>query len=88
VGHFLLSVDDRLCAAGLSKDRTFALPITQEVLADYLGLSIVHINRTLQQLKREGLIERQGSLVTLKDREALAEICHYTRSDPRRRHCA
>jgi len=79
VGHFLLEIEYRLAFAGLSFDRTFTLPVTQEVLADHLGLSIVHINRTLQQLKRDDLIERQGNIVTLTDWRGLAEICHFSR---------
>lgn len=88
VGHFLLETEYRLGLAGFTSNHSFILPVTQEVLADYLGLSIVHINRTLQQLKREGLIERRGNLVALRDRETLAQICHYARPDQRRRQCA
>jgi CRP-like cAMP-binding protein len=51
--------------------------MTQEILADALGLSIVHVNRTLQQLRRDGLIELKGPAVVLKDDAALADIADY-----------
>ncbi len=77
VGHFLLEIEHRLRLTGSSFASIFALPLTQEVLADYLGLSVVHTNRTLQLLKRESLIERDGNIITLTNPGALAQICHY-----------
>ena len=50
------------------------MPLTQEMLADALGLSIVHLNRTLQQLRREGLISFKGGLMQLLKPDALKEI--------------
>jgi len=58
--HLLLELWERLTRAGLADGRTMLLPLTQEVLADTLGLSVVHMNRTLQQLRREELIEAQA----------------------------
>ncbi|MBZ9775476.1 Crp/Fnr family transcriptional regulator, partial [Mesorhizobium sp. CO1-1-8] len=43
------------------KDHVANLPITQADLADALGLSTVHVNRTLQDLRRDGLISTEGS---------------------------
>src|SRR5262249_34394101 len=45
VAHFLLELQRRLRIAGLGDAQRFPLPLTQEVLADALGLSIVHVNR-------------------------------------------
>jgi CRP-like cAMP-binding protein len=70
--HLLLELHDRLTCVGLADGARFSLPLTQEVLADALGLSIVHINRTLQQLKRDGLIEMKAGWVRLLDPERLA----------------
>jgi len=57
----------------------FPLPLTQEVLADALGLSIVHVNRTLQQLRRERLIELRSGVAILLEPELLAGIADYRR---------
>ena len=65
VANLLLELAGRLKTVGLSENGNFSLPLTQEVLADALGLSIVHVNRTLQKLRGDGLIATQGSKVTL-----------------------
>jgi CRP-like cAMP-binding protein len=78
--HLILELHSRCHAAGLCNEVSFELPLTQEILADCLGLSIVHINRTLQTLRREQLIEQRSSLLTLKDKARLMMIAEY--SDP------
>ncbi len=75
--HLLLELHWRLSLIGQADDRAFAMPLTQEVLADFLGLSIVHVNRTLQQLRRERLIEMSGSHVVLLEAAQLAVIADY-----------
>ncbi len=74
VAHLVLELHHRLSLVGLTNARTFSLPLTQEMLADALGLSIVHLNRTLQQLRREGLISFKGGLMQLLKPDALKEI--------------
>lgn len=77
--HLLLEIHDRLSAVGLARDGAFTMPFTQEVLSDALGLSTVHTNRTLQQLRRERLIETHMPMVKLLDLSLLAEIADYRR---------
>ena len=74
VAHFLLELQRRLEMTGLGGRQRFPMPLTQEVLADALGLSIVHVNRTLQQLRREGLIELRSGVALLLKPERLADI--------------
>jgi CRP-like cAMP-binding protein len=74
VTHFLLELQRRLQVVGLGDAQRFPLPLTQEMLADALGLSIVHVNRTLQQLRRDGLIELRSGVAILLDPDALAAI--------------
>ncbi|MDE2488830.1 MAG: winged helix-turn-helix domain-containing protein, partial [Alphaproteobacteria bacterium] len=45
--------------------------------ADALGLSIVHVNRTLQQLRRAGMIELRSGVAILLQPESMAKICDY-----------
>jgi CRP-like cAMP-binding protein len=78
VAHFFLELRDRLKVVGLSHGDAFEAPFTQEVLADALGLSVVHINRTLQQLRRERMISMEGGRVTLLAPELLAATADYT----------
>jgi CRP-like cAMP-binding protein len=82
--HLLLELRWRLSAVGLGNDRKFPLPLTQEVLADALGLSIVHVNRTLQQLRREGLLEMRGGFVELLKPDLLVATSDFRLPQPTR----
>jgi CRP-like cAMP-binding protein len=67
VAHMLCEFSTRLEAAGLARDRRYELPMTQEQLADAVGLTSVHVNRVLRQLGEEGLIERQRRAIVIRD---------------------
>lgn len=82
MAHLLLELRWRLSAVGLASDRRFPLPLTQEVLADALGLSIVHVNRTLQQLRREGLLEMRAGAVELLKPEVLVATSDFRLPQP------
>ncbi len=77
VAHLLVELNHRLMAVGLSVNGVYDAPLTQEVMADALGLSVVHINRTLQQLRRERMIVFEGGRVTLLAPELLAATADY-----------
>jgi CRP-like cAMP-binding protein len=79
--HLLLELFERLDRVGLVSGDTFKLPLTQGVFADTLGLSIVHINRTLKELRREGSVVFKSGRVTLRDRESLAARACYLPMD-------
>lgn len=80
IGHWLLDVQSRLSAAGLGEgaDDSFAMPLTQETLGDVLGLSLVHVNRIIQQLRRERLIDLRNGYVSILEPERLRMICEFT----------
>jgi len=61
----------RLEIVGLVERDTFHVPFTQRNMADACGLSIVHVNRTLQELRHRGLITWQGKTVTILKRKEL-----------------
>ena len=75
--HLMLDFRDRLSAAGLCDRDSFTMPLTQETLADALGLSVVHVNRTLQQIRRDGLLELRTGVVTLLQPEQMALIADW-----------
>jgi len=77
MAHLFLELLQRLSIVGEASERAFAMPVTQVVLADALGLSIVHVNRTLRRFRRAGLIEMAGGRIVLKDRAALARIADF-----------
>jgi CRP-like cAMP-binding protein len=76
--HLLLEFHYRLERVGLVKDGTFKVPVNQEVLADALGLSVVHVNRTLRELRDEDLLRIKAGAVTLKNLPRLIAISGYT----------
>lgn len=63
----LLELYERLDRAGLTSNCSFEVPLTQEVLADSLGLTSVHVNRMLQQARKDGDLQWRDGLVTLYD---------------------
>ena len=73
IAHLFCELAHKLKAVGLAEDTIFELPITQVELADALGLSSVHVNRVLQQLRADGLIRWQGSILAILDWERLKQ---------------
>jgi CRP-like cAMP-binding protein len=63
--HFLGDIHDRLAAVGLASEGRFDLPVAQDVLGDAMGISEVHANRVLAQMRREGLLELGPGSATL-----------------------
>ena len=57
----------RLGIVGLAPNDSFTLPLTQIELGDALGLSAVHVNRVLQELRGEGLLTWQNQTVHILD---------------------
>ncbi len=75
--HLLLELYHRLKAVGQTVDNTFSMPLTQGLLADTLGMSFVHMNRTLHKLRNDNLIDIQSGKIILLDFNKLAEIAEY-----------
>jgi CRP-like cAMP-binding protein len=73
LAHVLCEFALRLKLAGLGEQTNYELPMTQEQLADVLGLTSVHVNRTLQALERQQLRSRTQRSVTINDWQALAD---------------
>jgi CRP-like cAMP-binding protein len=72
VAHLLLELAERLEMARLKDSDQFRMPLTQEVLGEALGFSLVHANRTIQQLRLNRLIRLTGGMVTILQREKLS----------------
>ena len=73
LAHLLCEMFMRLKAVGKEADNTVPLPLTQSEVGDALGLSTVHINRTLQDLRGEDLVEWDNGVLKVLDWKALAQ---------------
>jgi CRP-like cAMP-binding protein len=71
IAHVICEIYVKLRAVGLADSEGFELAVTQSELADALGLSSVHVNRVLQDLRRDGLIVSRGRFVAINDWERL-----------------
>jgi CRP-like cAMP-binding protein len=60
VAHFLLELLTRLQVIGLADERSYQMPLTQELVGDALGSSVPHVSRTLRQLREEDLVAIEG----------------------------
>jgi CRP-like cAMP-binding protein len=75
VARLLLEVLSRMQMAGLADASSCTLPLTQELIADTLGLQ--HVNRTLRQLREDGLILLESARLTFLDLPALSRISDF-----------
>ena len=78
--NLMLELCDRLGRRGLTHGNQFSMPLTQDVLADALGLSVVHLNRTVQQLRRDGLLKLRGGIITLLQLDRLQALASWSPS--------
>lgn len=77
MAHLLLELGTRLRLVGLGSRAGFACPLTQYHLADALGLSAVHVNRTLRDLRESGLVTFQNGEVTFDDPPGLVAYADF-----------
>lgn len=80
MAHFLLELGARLRLVGLADKSGFACPLSQYLLADALGLSAVHVNRVLRELREEGLVTFQKGQVVFDDHEGLVDFASFDRA--------
>lgn len=73
VAHLLCEMAVRAEAAGVGRADRFELPATQSELADATGMTPVHVNRTLQRLRGDGLVETRGSEVRIANWRGLVD---------------
>jgi CRP-like cAMP-binding protein len=76
-GHFFLELSARLQLVGLTERSEFECPLTQYDLADALGLTAIHVNRVLRELRQLNLLTFQDRVVTIHDRTGLGALSGY-----------
>jgi CRP-like cAMP-binding protein len=89
MAHLFCELNIRLGITGLASGNSYDFPLTQAELGECLGLTSVHVNRTLQELRRRNLMDLQNRRVTISDLGGLKAIAEfndsylYLRSEPR-----
>jgi CRP-like cAMP-binding protein len=81
--HLICELRVRLGIIGQADDDGYDFPLTQTQVADVLGLSLVHVNRVVQELRREELIAWSGRRIRILDWKRLVELAEF---DPRYLH--
>nr|WP_314262226.1 Crp/Fnr family transcriptional regulator [uncultured Devosia sp.] len=77
MAHLFCELFTRARTMGLTDGQSFELPVSQADLADMLGTSTVHANRTLQDLRGQGLLQFEKGVVTILRWEALQDLAHF-----------
>lgn len=75
--HLICELHTRLEIVGLVRDYDFDLPINQTELGECLGLTVVHTNRVLKELRERGLVEFRKSVVTINDMDRLKAFAEF-----------
>lgn len=78
IAHLLCELNERLGVVGLAKGHRYNLPITQTDLADASGLTSVHVNRMLKQLRDQQLLTFRNNEVVIHEWERLRQIAEYS----------
>jgi CRP-like cAMP-binding protein len=78
VAHLLCELFVRLDVIGLCEGNCCPLPLTQLEIAECVGLTPVHVNRMLQELRRRGLIKLQSKRLTIEDFAGLKAVAEFS----------
>ncbi|MDQ1154185.1 Crp/Fnr family transcriptional regulator [Brevundimonas sp. SORGH_AS_0993] len=81
IAALLVDLFDRLSAIGQARDGAFAMPLTQRDLGDLVGITPVHVNRTLRAMDKANLIRRSDQTITLLDIDRLRGLTGLPRRD-------
>lgn len=76
LADFLFGLYTRLTDARRINGPRFPFPLTQEVLADCLGLTSIHVNRTLKQMRQDGLVRISSGWVEIENLDLLRDAAH------------
>ncbi len=77
LAHLLCEIGCRVVNRGLGEGGGFSCPLPQTMIADALGLSVVHLNRTLRKLKEQGLVTVQPGMLEVPDLRRLLAVSDF-----------
>lgn len=74
IARLVLDIYERLARRGLAEANTMPFPLRQQIIADALGLTQVHVSRVMTAMREHGIIELSGGRLTIHDMQALRDI--------------
>lgn len=77
MAHLFCELHIRLGIVDQARPDGFEFPLTQRELSECLGLTVVHVNRTLQEMRRRGLVELENRQLTIVDRRGLEGVAEF-----------
>jgi CRP-like cAMP-binding protein len=77
IAHLLCEIYVRMNAIGRVRNRMCHFPVTQQTIAEATGLSLVHINRSMQVLRKEGLVELTSGYLKMQNWDRLADVAEF-----------
>lgn len=77
VGHFFCEIEAKLRAVGLSDGKAFSCQLTQSDIGEACGMTSVHINRMLKELRERGLMRMQRGQITINDLKGLRQLSDF-----------
>jgi CRP-like cAMP-binding protein len=84
IARFMIEIGARVLQRDLGEVERFPFPLRQAHMADALGLTVVHVSRTIASLRKRGLISVKNGTLTIHDRDRLEDLAGGTfyRNDP------
>jgi CRP-like cAMP-binding protein len=79
--HFFMELAERLSLIGHATETEFKCPLSQYVIADALGLTAIHVNRVLRQLRERGLLSVHAGRVRIRDLNGLRKLSGFRGGD-------
>ncbi len=80
MAHLFCELYMRLEVVGKTSNGAYEFPLTQRELSECLGLTVVHANRTIQELRRRGLVELENRQLTILDRRGLEGVAQFDKT--------
>jgi CRP-like cAMP-binding protein len=77
IAHLFCELQVRLTAAGMAAHGTYDLPLSQIELSEVVGLTAVHVNRSLKELRDKGLLTFKGKIVEVHDWDGLVAVAEF-----------
>jgi CRP-like cAMP-binding protein len=77
LAHVMVELRERLKVVGRVNGNSFEMPLTQEQIGEALGITAVHANRVIKQLRQEGIVELYRGRVTVLDEGKLMELADF-----------